>query len=207
MNDINKPKPKIIKQKEKTGDISVVKPAIVLLRLSGIESVKAYLIGKLGLLFGASIIFASAVVFTCLGLWGYQISLGRQIISTEQKTEDLQGQRNKDVEESFMDVKDRAGKLKLLLTNRMYPSRIFELLEESVISQVQFTEMNVDLMSFTVNIGIEASNYGILAKQVFVFEEDERIKEVNLSQVSMGDSGRTDSDLIIKLDPKFLFYE
>ncbi len=78
------------------------------------------------------------------------------------------------------------------------------MLEELTLPQVRFIEFGADLSQAKITLTTETVNYNILAKQIVAFEQDSRIEKVELSEVSLGDTGGVGSELEIELNPDFL---
>ncbi len=151
-----------------------------------------------------ALIFLVLVVLIYFGLWGYKNSLTEKEKSLERKFEELTGQRNLELEANFMELKENIESFKKFLENRLYSSNLFKILEELTLPQVQFVDFSADLSRAILELKAETINYQTLAKQVVAFEEDERIKKVEFSEVELEDSGRVSSDLRIELNPDFL---
>jgi len=151
------------------------------------------------------VIFLGLVILSYFGLWGYKNSLVEENEDLERRFEELAGQRNLELEANFMELKESIENFKKFLGNRLYPSKLFEMLEELTLPQVQFIDLNTDFSQATLSLKTEAVDYQTLAKQVVVFEEDWRINKIELSEVNLEPSGRVSSDLEIKLNPDFLY--
>jgi hypothetical protein len=154
-----------------------------------------------------SLVLLIGVILVCFGLWGYKISLNKNKESLTKRLEELQSQRDLDLEASFIELKERIGDFEDILGKRIYPLNVFKMLEELTLPHVQYTSFGADLTQLTVSLKTEAANYNTLAKQVLVFKEDSRIKKVEFSEVNLGKAGWVVSDLKLKLNPDFLYYE
>lgn len=150
------------------------------------------------------IILLTSIVLICFSLWGYKLKLVRDTEILTQGIEELQGERDVDLENNFIALKTGIENLKEILSNRIYPSQVFVMLEETTLPYVRFTRLNADLEQSLMSLSIEAVNYSTLAKQVYIFEEDWRITEVELSEVHLEGSGRVSSELLLKLNPALL---
>jgi len=162
------------------------------------------LVSKTNLWLALTISFLILVVLGYLGLWSYKDSLIIEKGNLEREIEGLTNQRNLETETNFIEIKDGIDDLKKILENLFYPSELFEMLEEIALPQVQFTDLNVDLSQTGLSLDIEAIDYLTLAKQIVAFEQDLRIKKVELSDVELDISGRIGSNLEIELDADFL---
>jgi len=157
------------------------------------------LIGQGGLWFVLTSILLIGTVLISLGLWGYQMSLNKEKDNLIQKFEELQSQRDLELEANFMELKKGIKDFKNILDNRIYSLNILEIFEEITLPQVQYSELSADLTKLMISLKTEAANYNTLAKQVLVFEEDSRIDQVGFSKVNLEKSGSVGSNLLLKL--------
>lgn len=111
------------------------------------------------------------------------------------------------MEASFADLKIKIEDFKRISGVHVYPSKIFDILEELTIRQIRFIGLEADLLEANLILETESIDYKTLAEQIVVFENDPRIETVDLSEVRLDDSGRINSNLKIKVDPDFLYYE
>ncbi len=148
--------------------------------------------------------FLLLVILIYFGLTGYKSNLIEEKGNLEEKLTELTNQRDLEMETNFMELKTGIEDLRKVLENRLCSSRIFELLEEITLSQVQFTGLEADLSQAELILKAEAVDYPTMAKQVIIFEQDSRIEKVDLSEVSLETSGRIVSDLRIELKSDFL---
>lgn len=155
--------------------------------------------------FNFSLAILIIVVLICFGLWGYKNSLAKEKERLTQEIEQLQGQRNLDLEADFVNLKEGIEDFQDIIKTHIYSSNILKMLEELTLPQVRLADLNVDLSKVKITLKIEAASYQILAKQIVVFKEDFRIKEIDTSGVSMEVSGSVGSSLEIELEPSFLY--
>ena len=189
---------KLIPDKYKKGDKAVVKS-----KASAFGNLSGQITSKKSILMIFSIGFLIVVVLASLGLWGYQANLIKEKTSLIERIGNLENQRNDDLESNFIELGKRIEGFEKTLEYRVYFSKVFEMIEELTLSQVQFADMNIDLLENKFNLRIEANSYSTLAKQVVVFEEDQRIKSVKLSKVGLNTYGQVTSDLTLELDSSF----
>lgn len=162
------------------------------------------LASKTNLWLALTVGFLLLVILIYFGLAGYKSNLIEERGNLEERLVQLTNQRDLEIEANFMELKTGIEDLRKVLENRLYSSKIFELLEEITLPQVQFTDLDADLSQAKLILKAEAVDYLTLAKQVVVFEQDLRIKKVDLSEVGLETSGRVASDLRVELDPDFL---
>lgn len=159
---------------------------------------------KANLLLIWSIVLLVIAAALWLGLWLYEQNLSQEEERLADSLQELKAQRDADLEKEFAGLKKRIDILKILLGNRTYPSRLFKMLEELTLAQVQFLDFSADLSLAEISLGVETTGYAALAKQVSVFEKDQRIKKVELGGVDLRGSGRVGSILDLELDQSFL---
>ena len=162
------------------------------------------LTSKTNLWLALTIGFLLLVILIYFGLTGYKNSLIEEKGNLEERLIGLTNQRDLEMEDDFMELKTGIEDLRKVLENRFYSSKLFEMLEEITLPQVQFTGLDADLSQAKLVLKAEAMDYPTLAKQVVVFEQDSRIEKVDLSEVNLETSGRIVSDLRIELNPDFL---
>ncbi len=162
------------------------------------------LVSRTNLWLVLAIILLILVVLAYFGLWGYQKSLIEEKADLENQLTELTNQRNLELEADFMELKNGIEDLKKVLKNRLYPSKLFEMLEELTLPQVQFTGLDTDFPQAKLTLEAEAVDYTTLAKQMIVFEEDERIEKIGLSEVGLDLTGRVNSTLNIEINLDFL---
>jgi len=145
------------------------------------------------------------IAILCLGLWGCKIYLLRNIEDSVMEIEKLQNQRNFELEANFKNLKMKTDDLKKISEAHVYPSKIFDILEELTISQIKFVGFDANLLEAKFNLEVESLDYATLAKQIVVFEDDSRIKKVDLSEVKLNEAGKINSNLKIETDSNFLY--
>ncbi len=170
----------------------------------GLKQIKE---GFLGLIVGWSkILVAIFIVFALvsLGLWGYVLSLENKKEALSQKIEELQGQRNLALEEDFKEMKKGIDNLKTILADRLYSTQVFSMIEDLVLPDAYFKKAQIDLNEGKLNLEASVMNYTVLAKQILVFEEDDRVEKVDVSSANMDQAGQVSSDLSLDLNKSFL---
>lgn len=144
------------------------------------------------------------VALSSLGLWGYRMNLEKEKTSLAEQIEERESKRDLELEAEFSRLNSTIENLKKIFAKRIYPSRVLTLLEELTLPQVQFTDLSIDFIQSTFDLKARAIDYDAIAKQVVIFESDERVKSVSFSQVNMDEGGGVSSDFSIELSPNFL---
>jgi Tfp pilus assembly protein PilN len=107
------------------------------------------------------------------------------------------------LEKDVLSFQKSAKDFVVLLSNHVFPTRIFELLEKNTHPKVRFSELKLDLQGGTLELHGNAESFDILAKQLKIFEEQEFIKNVKLSKVSADKTG-VNIELRLSFDTRVL---
>lgn len=172
--------------------------------LSGFSNLGNYLLSKAKLLMVLSLILLLGVVLSYFGLLGYKNSLMDEREVVENDVSVLQGQRNLETEAVLAELKEKIDMLKSLLKIHIYPSRVFQMLEELALPQVRFVDLQADFSKMQLGLNAEMADYSVLAKQISVFEEDSKINTVNVSDINLNEFGRVEADFLLRIDSSFL---
>ena len=151
-----------------------------------------------------SLIILGIALGISLGLWRYKVGLTNEKETQAERIASLSQERDLEMEENFIELKEKIDDFKNALKTHIYPSYLFKMLEELTLPQVRFVDFETDLSQTKISLVVEAISYNSLAKQIVVFEEDSRIKKVELSEVNLEDFGGVKSDLDIEISPDFL---
>ncbi|MFH1671240.1 MAG: hypothetical protein ABH889_00460 [Candidatus Portnoybacteria bacterium] len=176
------------------------------LSMENISQLGERLTSKGSLWFGLSIFFLIATVLISLGLWGYKISLVQGEEKLDKRIGEINSQRDLEFESKLTDLKEKIEGARSILGNRVYPSAVFSLIEELTIPGIQFSELSLDIARGQVILMVEANTFDALAKQIVIFEEDERVEDINLTSANLNELGKATSKIDIKLKTN-IFYE
>lgn len=174
------------------------------LLISGLSKLSNYLFSSAGLLMFLSLILLFGIVLAYFGLLGYENNLLDRKEMAENNVEELQGQRNLETEATLIELKENIDILKGLLKIHVYPSKIFQMLEELALTQVRFIDLKADLSRMQLILNSEMADYSILASQISVFEGDSRIIKVDVSEINLNKFGRVEANFLLNIDPFFL---
>lgn len=174
---------------------------------AGLGGVASSLAAKADILLVSAIVVLAVVVLVYFGLFGYRIYLEQEMARLNLNLEELQSQRDPELEEDLANLIIGIEALKQILNERIYSSRLFVMLEELTLPQIRFSGLNVDFKTGGLKLQTEASDYSTLAQQVFVFGQDERVKSAELFGAQLEEGGRVKSEISLELDTGFLRYD
>ncbi len=90
----------------------------------------------------------------------------------------------------------------VLLNLHQLPLNFFILLEENTHPEIWFFEFELSLENNSLVLLGQAGNFEILGQQMLIFQKQESIKNMNLSNVSIDKQGKIEFELQLTFDPK-----
>lgn len=82
------------------------------------------------------------------------------------------------------------------------PLNLLNFLEGNTHPRILFSKFNLDLEKNLLNMSGSADTFEILGQQALIFKNQDFIKNINLSRVSLGQEGKINFDFQLTLDPK-----
>ncbi len=89
-----------------------------------------------------------------------------------------------------------------LLAAHPRTSQFFEFLEKNTHPKVWFTDLDLSPELPQAKIGGQARNFGTLAQQIYIFREEDLIKGIKLTDISLGEGGEAKFLLNLSLSPE-----
>jgi Tfp pilus assembly protein PilN len=90
----------------------------------------------------------------------------------------------------------------ILLAEHKFPSKVLTFLEKTCHPKVQFTEFSLNTREGKVSLSGLAESFQVLEQQMGIFSEEELLKEVNLSEISLGQEGKIGFNLQLTFQPQ-----
>ena len=148
------------------------------------------------------------VLSAYLILIGLEKRASAEIDRLKEDIENVASEEDQKMKDEVLAAKEKIEDFSLLIVNHRRPSRFFEFLEEITHPKVGFTEvelnpveMKAQLKGFSVN-GINSTVFEAFGQQMYIFQEQELIKEVRLISLSLGTKGEAAFLIELFLDPK-----
>lgn len=138
------------------------------------------------------------------GLFSYKYYLENKKEALAQEVAQIEDQRNKELENDLISAYQKSQILQQLMSEHIYASRIFNMLEELLLPRVRVTALDFKLDQATLVVGIETTDYTSLASQLSGLQEDPRIENTQLNKVSLDNRGKTLTRLKIFMNTGFL---
>jgi len=96
------------------------------------------------------------------------------------------------------------GKIKdfaKLFSAHQNSSKFFEFLEGKTHPQVWFSDLELNPPSAKAKLAGSAKNFQALAQQIYIFQKEDLIEEIKLTNLSLGEEGETEFSLDLSLSP------
>ena len=153
-----------------------------------------FLYGSLGLLILVLGIYG--------GLFYYQTRLSADSQDLDLQISQVGTPSQKQMESQVFDAKKKIGTFSDILGAHYKTSQVLSLLEKITHPKVWFTNFDLNAQGDNLTIYGATLNFQTLGQQVAILRGESMIREIKLSDLSIGDKGETDFKLELTLDPK-----
>lgn len=158
---------------------------------------------KFNLWLGIAIALLIVSILGYLGLIFYKNSLDKDNLALEIQTRDKEPERDLGLEKQLIELERGNKNLEKFSKTHIYSSRLFQMLEELTISQVQWQKFEADIFSNEIDLRGQAINYNILAEEITTLENDSRINKVETSGIRLG-AGGVNFNMALGFEPTLL---
>lgn len=163
----------------------------------------------LGLLLGSSVVLlvVSALLFG--GVYFYKNMLEKRVNTLAESLKRAQNAFEPSLILKLNDLADRIKSSENLLSRHKAAGNIFKFLEESTLQSVRFTNFSYKLSKDQepeVLMKGTAKNYSSLALQVEEFQKNEKVKNIAVSGLFLGDGGIVNFNIDLVFEPDFIKY-
>jgi hypothetical protein len=133
-------------------------------------------------------------------------SAEKKSTDTLQRLEDdiarIGGPEVKAMEGELFAASKKINDFSVLLDMHQKSSNFFQLLEKDTHPQVWFSSLTLDVNNSQAAISGKSPNFQIFGQQLLILQSDTSIGNVELSELSIGEEGDVEFDLILYLDPR-----
>ncbi|MEA3344598.1 MAG: hypothetical protein U9Q16_02880 [Patescibacteria group bacterium] len=110
---------------------------------------------------------------------------------------------SKSIEEETIKLslyKEKINDFKVLISQHKDAEKVFGFFQETIHPDVWFNDFNFDSRGNTVGVSGRAESFVALEHQLIIFKEDEIVKSVNISDVSIDEKGGVSFSLSFAFD-------
>lgn len=105
------------------------------------------------------------------------------------------------LEEEILDYREKIEDFSSLLLNHKKNSNFFNSFEKITHPKIFFSELNLNTKLNQVKLSGRAESFRVLGEQLLIFREAEFIKDLNLSNLGIGEEGEIGFTFNLYLDP------
>lgn len=106
------------------------------------------------------------------------------------------------LEKEILKYQKKIEDVGILLKEHRLTSPIFELLEKNTHPKVSYSNLDFNMAESQLRLKGIAEDFPTLGQQILLLEKDPQIKEVNLTEVLIGEGGKIVFTLYLFLDPQ-----
>lgn len=160
--------------------------------------IKPNLWSKLGIILLVLTIVASG------GLFIWKGSLAKEKASLQEEFKNTVLNRDASLESELAGLDTLINSFVSVFKNQRNWSGLFGVIEKRTVQSVTFTSFNGSSQTGTFTLGGLAPDFNALAQQAKFLEEDDNIKRVEISNISVNKEGRITFNLSVTFDKKLL---
>lgn len=153
--------------------------------------------------FSLILLFISASTYLALDFYFLKNS-SQRLEEVKKEFIDKESPQKKVLEKQVLTYQEKIEDFSLLFNDHRYSSKLFTLIESSCHPQVWFSSFSVNFEESTISLPGEAKSFRVLEEQIFAFKKQNFIKEVDLSDLSLGEEGKIDFSLNLSFHPEVL---
>jgi len=106
------------------------------------------------------------------------------------------------LEKEFLGYRKKIDDFSLLLADYRMPSRFFDFLEKITHPKVFFSDLELNTREGKVSLSGQTENFETLGQQILIFQKEERIKDLKLTEVKISEEGKIEFSLETSFDLK-----
>lgn len=108
------------------------------------------------------------------------------------------------LEKEILNTRYKINDFSLLLDNHFLASKFFEFLGKTAHPRVRYSQITLNPREGLALISGQAESFTALGQQSQILKRESALKDISLSEISLGDEGEIEFTLAISFDPKFL---
>ena len=143
------------------------------------------------------LILILVVALTYSGFYVWKIALNKKITNLNSELQQTTGQRDAALESRLQNLNIVLEVFKTVLDDHHYWTLFFKTLEERTLNTITFKSFDGDDTASTVIMDGSAPSYGVLAKQVKIFEDTPGIASAYTSSIALSETGRVNFNIKI----------
>lgn len=114
---------------------------------------------------------------------------------TQQKTP-----QQKSLETKVLGYREKIGDFESLINSHAYSSKFFEFFQRLSHPQIWFSTITLNLKNHDLMIEGLSDSFSVVGQQLIIFQQENLIKKVNLSNLSIGKEGKVEFTFNLSFD-------
>ena len=152
--------------------------------------------------FGLALLFFSIASFFILNhLIG---ELQREFVVLESAWVEGAGPEQLALEQEILTYQKKIDNFSFLIGQRLGVSKIFTAFQDVCHPRVWFSRFSLNLEEREISVLGQAQSFEVLGQQIFIFQNENWIKDIDLRKISIDKEGGIDFSLSFSFDPQFL---
>jgi len=149
---------------------------------------------------------AFVVVLAYVALFFVGNRTSQTLWDLEDKIAQVGTKEEKNIETQLLLDKQKIDDFAVLFSDHKQASNFFDFLEENCHPKIWFNKLELNTQDFQVILTGETSNFETLGQQIVIFQEQELVKSIEISDLSVAKNGRANFAVILHLDPQIFKY-
>lgn len=159
---------------------------------------------RIALFFPVSIFVAGAVLVLWAGAFIYLQIQQRSLDSVGKSLSQLESEFDPKAIQELQRISVSLESLKILLAGHLYPSTLFDFLEQNTLTVTRFTRFSFSTEDYALALSGEGTSFSAVAHQLEVFEEHPAVQSVSFQNLFLTNTGNISFDAALKFNPSFL---
>lgn len=150
--------------------------------------------------FAVSLVIVSISFYLSLYLFEQKLETRLEELNTlimEKESKEIKG-----LEENIINLKERVDTVGSLLASRQKTTSFFQLISSLTHPKLYFSTVELDTRGLEVKLSGFAQDFAVLKEQIFIFENEELIKDVTLSKASVANDGGVEFSITLSVEPE-----
>jgi len=149
----------------------------------------------------ASALLLIGLLFLYIGFYFWQASLDKKLEVLSNTIRENRVPKNQALEKKIFAFKQKLDVFETLLTTREKSSQFFEFFKSLCQERVFYPNFKLSMDGSSIRLAGQTESLDVLREQIFIFEQEELIDEVDLSRVLIVGHGGIGFELVLSLAP------
>ena len=143
-----------------------------------------------------------AVVLAYAALFYFEGKTFEKVQDVEEMLAKVGTKEEKAIEKEILTAKRKISSFSSLLQKHKESSNFFTFLEESAHPKVWFSKVDLTTENSEALVGGQAASFEVLGQQLIIFQQQELIQSIDLSNLLIGKDGEVEFSFYLYLNPK-----